>query len=183
MASQQHGHRRRSTPAPARFRPLSPLEAEGKARELLADLVRRHGRVGDMVATMAHSPAVLAGYLDLSRAMKRAALDRALGERVSVAVQARLGCQTCLDAHVDAARAVGVSDAEIELARTAGSADPRAAALLEFAMKVFTAPASVSDDDVVGLLAHGYSEREVVDVVGIVALNQLTGSFNLVAGL
>jgi hypothetical protein len=34
-----------------------------------------------------------------------------------------------------------------------------------------------------GLFDHGYSEQEVVDVVGIVALNQLTGSFNLVVGL
>ena len=183
MASRQHGAQGSAAAPPARFRPLTPTEAEGRAGEILADLVRRHGQVGDMVATMAHSPAVLAGYLDLSRAMKRAQLDRALSERVSVAVQARLGCATCLDAHTEAARRVGVTDAEIELAHTATSADPRIAALLEFAMKVFTAPATVTDDDVVGLLAEGYSEREIVDVVGVVALNQLTGSFNLVAGL
>jgi hypothetical protein len=29
----------------------------------------------------------------------------------------------------------------------------------------------------------GYSDREILDVVGLVALNVLTGSFNLVAGL
>jgi AhpD family alkylhydroperoxidase len=183
MTTRQRGRRNSATAPSARFRPLTPAEAEGKAGELLADLVRRHGQVGEMVATMAHSPAVLAGYLDLSRAMKRAQLDRALSERVSVAVQARLGCQTCLDAHTQAARGVGVSDEEIELARTATSADPRVAALLTFAMKVLTAPATITDDDVVDLLAEGYSEREIVDVVGVVALNQLTGSFNLVAGL
>ena len=136
-----------------------------------------------MVATMAHSPAVLAGYLDLSRAMKRAQLDRKLSERVSIAVHARLGCQTCLDAHIDAARRVGVGDDEIEAARTADSADEGVAAMLRFAISVLTEPAGLDDADIVDLLDHGYSEAEVLDVVGIVALNQLTGSFNLVVGL
>lgn len=183
MATQRQRNRPSSTSSPPRFRPLTPNDAEGKAAELLGELVGRHGQVGDMVATMAHSPAVLAGYLGLSRAMKRAALDRGLTERVSIAVQAGLGCRTCLEAHMEAARGLGLGDDEIESARTGRSADPRAAALLDFAMKVFAAPVTVTDDDVVALLAHGYSEREIVDVVGIVALNQLTGSFNLVAGL
>jgi hypothetical protein len=30
---------------------------------------------------------------------------------------------------------------------------------------------------------HGWSDRVLADVVGLVALNQLTGAFNLVAGL
>jgi hypothetical protein len=79
MTVERHGKKSQ----PARFRPLTPAEAPGKAAELLGDLVRRHGQVGTMVATMAHSPAVLAGYLDLSRATKRARLDRKLSERVS----------------------------------------------------------------------------------------------------
>ena len=136
-----------------------------------------------MVATMAHSPALLAGYLDLSRAMKRAKLDREVSERLSIAVQARLGCQTCLDAHIEAARRIGVPDEEIEAARSGQSADPGVAALLRFAVRVLTEPARLDDGDVVELLDHGYSEREALDVVGLVALNQLTGSFNLVAGL
>ena len=84
---------------------------------------------------------------------------------------------------MEAAKGVGVSDDEIEAARTADSEDPRVATLLRFATKVLTEPASLDDDDIMGLLDLGYSEQEVVDVVGIVALNQLTGSFNLVAGL
>ena len=136
-----------------------------------------------MVATMAHSPAVLAGYLELSRAMKRARLDRKLSERVSIAVQARLRCQTCLDAHIEAARRLGWADEEIQAALAADSADGGVAALLRFAMMVLTEPAGLDDADIVGLLDHGYSEQEVLDVAGIVALNQLTGSFNLVVGL
>jgi hypothetical protein len=51
----------------SRLATLTPETARGTARDLLTDLVARHGQVGDMVSTMAHSPAVLGGYLQLSR--------------------------------------------------------------------------------------------------------------------
>ena len=74
-------------------------------------------------------------------------------------------------------------DDEIEAAHTADSADEGVAALLRFAISVLTEPSGLDDPDIVDLLDHGYSEEEVLDVVGLVALNQLTGSFNLVVGL
>lgn len=166
-----------------RLEPLTPESARGKAKELLADLVARHGEVGTMVRTMAHSPAVLGGYLDLSRAMKRAKLDRTLSERVSLAVQEQLACATCLAAHTDAARAAGLGENEIALARTGSSYDPAAAALLRFAVQVLRSPAGITDEQVAALRGHGYRDREIADVVGIVALNLLTGAFNLVAGI
>lgn len=169
--------------APARFHRLTPDEATGKAADLLGELVARHGEVGDMVATMAHSPAVLAGYLELSRAMKRAKLARDLSERISIAVQTGLGCRTCLDAHIDAAHHIGITDGEIAAAQDATSADPRTAALLRFSAKVAAGPAAVDEADIEELRARRYSDREILDVVGIVALNQLTGTFNLIAGL
>ena len=107
----------------ARFRPLRPGETPGKAGELLGELVGlATARSETWVATMAHSPSVPRGYLEFSRAMKQAKLDRKLSELVSIAVQARLGCHTCLEAHVEAARRLGVGDDDIDAARTADSA-------------------------------------------------------------
>ena len=166
-----------------RFTSHSPETAVGKSTELLADIVNRHGSAGLMVRTMAGSPSVLAGYLDLSRAMKRSRLDRAISERISLAVQAHLGCGVCLAAHASAARAVGVDQAEIELAKTASSSDPKVAAILAFADHVHTHPASITDADIARLRDLGYDDRDILDVVALVALNVLTGSFNLVAGL
>ncbi|WP_233197149.1 hypothetical protein [Cryobacterium sp. N21] len=40
---------------------LTPATAVGASRDLLGELVDRHGQVGAMVSTMAHSPAVLGG--------------------------------------------------------------------------------------------------------------------------
>ncbi|MET8570439.1 carboxymuconolactone decarboxylase family protein [Streptomyces sp. NPDC004783] len=162
---------------------LTPDTAVGASRDLLADLVSRHGRIGDMVSTMAHSPAVLGGYLQLSRAMGRAKLDRRIGERISIAVQVQQGCGLCLDAHVGAARALGVDEEEIELARAGTSADPAIAAVVALALRIYREPTSITDEQVTALREYGYSDRAIADVVGVVALNVLTGAFNLLAGL
>ena len=92
-------------------------EAEGKARELLEELVERGGEPGPMVRAMANAPALLRGYLDLTRAMKRSHLDRRIVERINLAVHEWLSCDYCLVAHTRAARQLMVPDSEIQLAR------------------------------------------------------------------
>ncbi|MGW5673856.1 carboxymuconolactone decarboxylase family protein [Streptomyces sp. NPDC003860] len=163
---------------------LTPDTAVGASRDLLAELAsRHHGQLGDMVSTMAHSPAVLGGYLQLSRAMGRAKLDRRTSERISIAIQAHQGCGLCLEAHVSAARALGVDEDEIERARQGTSADPATAAIVALALQVHREPTSITDEQVGALREHGFSDRAIADVVGVVALNVLTGAFNLLAGL
>jgi AhpD family alkylhydroperoxidase len=163
--------------------PLNPDDAPDKSRELLEGIVARHGSVGDMVATMAHSPALLQGYLDFSRAMKRVKLPRRLSEKLSLAAQSWIGCGTCLAAHTAAGRAAGLSETDIALARDATATDPREAALIAFAVRVLAEPPSITADDIAELRGHGWTDRVIADVVGVVTLNLLTGAFNLVAGI
>lgn len=165
------------------WEPLTSGTALGRSRDLLGELEARHGRPGLMARTMAHSPALLDGYLALSRAMRRVKLSRAASERISLAVQARVGCDLCLDAHRRAAEALGLSRDEIARAEAGHSADPRHDALIRFALQVLTGPSGIDGDTVAELLDLGVTRREVGEVVGIVVLNQLTGSFNLVAGV
>ena len=165
------------------FEPLTPETASGRSQDILTELTRRHGEVGAMVSTMAHSPAVLEGYLGLSKAMRRSKLSRAVSERISLAIQQRQGCEMCLGFHTAAAAAAGLSEDEILAARLATSADPAAAEAIRFGMQIYTAPWSISDDDVDQLVDLGYSERDIADIVGIVALNVLTGAFNLATGV
>lgn len=168
---------------PTRFVAHTSDSAIGTAKDRLVEIEGRHGSVGSMVATMAGSPSVVSGYLDLSRAMKRSRLDRAISERISLAVQESLGCELCLEAHAAAARSVGVSDHEIELARQGTSADPTIALVVEFGLRVHLDPSSVTDHDVDRLRSAGFRDRDILDIVGLVALNVLTGTFNLIAGL
>jgi uncharacterized peroxidase-related enzyme len=167
----------------ARIEPIAMEEAQGTARELLNEVVRRGGDPGPMVRAMANAPALLRGYLDLSRAMKRVRIDRRIRERINLAVHERLQCDYCLVAHTRAARQLGVSDREIQLARQGTSSDPAIAAILAFAQQVLAAPADIGDADLERLRAHGYGDEQIAEVPGLVALQLLTGAFNLVAGI
>ena len=88
----------------ARIEPVELDGATAKARELLEEYATRGGEPGPMVRTMANAPALLRGYLDLSRAMKRSHLDRRITERIALAAQEWIGCEYCVAAHTAAAQ-------------------------------------------------------------------------------
>jgi AhpD family alkylhydroperoxidase len=167
----------------ARIDPIPMDQAQGKARELLDELVEHGGEPGPMVRAMARAPALLRGYLDLTRAMKRSHIDRRITERINLAVHEWLGCDYCLVAHTRAARQLGVSDNEIKLARQGTSHDPAIASIVAFAQQLLAGPAEIGDADVDRLRAHGYRDEQIAEVAGLVSLQLLTGAFNLIAGI
>ena len=167
----------------ARIEALDRAEATGKAKDLLDELAARGGEPGTMVRAMAQAPALLRGYLDLNRAMKRTHLDRRISEQIALAAQEWIGCAECLEAHGAAARELGLSDSEIALARQGTATDLRIAAIVAFGQQVIAAPAEVSDEQVDELRGYSYSDEQIAEVVGLVSLQLLTGGFNLVAGL
>jgi AhpD family alkylhydroperoxidase len=166
-----------------RIEPIPVEEAEGRARELLDELVERGGEPGPMVRAMANAPALLTGYLDLTRAMKRSHIDRRITERINLAVHEWLSCDYCLLAHTRAARQLGVPESEIRLAREGTSSDPAIAAIVAFSQQVLAAPAEIGDTDFERLHEQGYRDEQIAEVVGLVSLQLLTGAFNLVAGI
>ena len=161
---------------------IDPDQASGAVKQTLDELSRR-GPLGPMIRGMANSTALLRGYLELSRAMKRSHLDRRVSERLSLSVQEWIGCDYCLAAHTEAARQLGLSETDIALARQGTATDPKVAALVAFAQQIAAAPSEVSDEQVAELRDLGWRDEQIADVVGLVALNILTGSFNLVAGI
>ncbi len=170
--------------SPPRFPAHTPATAAGRARVALTRLWDRHGdQVGVMTRTMAGSPSVLDGYLELSRAMKCTALPRPLSEQISLSIQQHLDCALCLASRTTAAREAGLSDDDIALARSGTAIEPAAAALIAYANQVHRAPASVTSEQIDELRRLGHSDPQLLDVVALVELNHLTGAFNLVAGL
>ena len=166
-----------------RIEPIDLDHAPAKARELVDEYAARAGAPGPMVRTMANAPALLRGYLDLNRAMKRSHFDRRITERIALAAQEWIGCAYCVAAHTAAAQKLGLSDRDIELAKQGTATDPAIAAIVAFGQQVIAAPAEISDDDIERLRTHGYRDEQIAEVVGIVSLMLLTGAFNLVAGI
>ncbi len=166
-----------------RIEPIDMSAATGKAKELLDELAGRGGEPGPMVRAMANAPVVLRSFLDLNRAVKRSHLDRRITERINLAVHEWLGCRYCLVAHTRAARELGLTEDDIELARQGTATDPKVAALVGYGQQLIAAPGEVSDADIAALRRHGYSDEQIAEVVALVALQLLTGAFNLVAGI
>ena len=163
---------------------IDPDAAGGKVADMLSEHAQRSGNPpGPMIRGMANSSSLLRGYLDLNRAMKRAHLDRAVSERISLAAQQWIGCDYCIEAHARAGRAAGLTDNDIELAKQGTATDAKTAAIVAFGQQIVAAPSEVTDDDVQNLKALGWRDEQIADVVGLVALNLLTGGFNLVAGI
>ena len=166
-----------------RIEPIEISAATGAAAELLQELSSRGGEPGPMVRAMANAPVVLRSYLDLNRAVKRSHIDRRVSERVNLAVHEWLGCAYCLAAHTRAARELGLSELDIELARQGTATDPKVAALVAYGQQLIAAPGEVTDEQVTGLREYGYTDEQIAEIVALVALQLLTGAFNLVAGI
>ncbi|GAA2126192.1 carboxymuconolactone decarboxylase family protein [Actinomadura napierensis] len=142
-------------------------------------LEKRLGHMPNMLRVMANAPAVLDGYLGLSRSLKKASLPPATAERIALAVGAANDCGYCVAAHTHGARGAGLSDDEVEAAKAGTSADPKEAAVVAFAREL-TESRGRADDAAVR--EAGWSEAQVLEIIGIVALQTLTNYVNKVAG-
>jgi uncharacterized peroxidase-related enzyme len=161
-----------------RIAPVDYATASGRAKELLDDVKGLLGVTPNMTTTMARS-AVLEGYLDLNRALRKGSIGAADGERIALGVAEANGCSYCLSAHTYLATNVArLDNEEIDRARHFDSAGPKSAAILAFARAVLATRGGVSDGDVATARKAGLSDPELGDIVGHVAVNVLTNYFN-----
>jgi uncharacterized peroxidase-related enzyme len=158
-----------------------PTTATGETRRLLDTVQATLGVTPNMTRTMATSPAVLKGWLELNGALGTT-LTRGLNEQIAIAVAEANGCAYCLSAHTAIGGLVGVDDAELARSRRGESADPMTAGALAFARAVNAKRGAVDDDDVERVRAAGWDDADIAAIVAHVALNVFTNYFNLVAG-
>lgn len=167
----------------ARLQPLSPETTSGKTKEILAGVKSKLGSVPNIYGAMAHSPALLEGYLGLSGALGGGKLDPKLREFISLAVAEKNGCSYCLSAHTTIGNKMLVIDEQTLLkSRTEESIDGRTDAALTFVTAIVDKKGKVSDADIITVKEAGYTDEEIAEIFGNVALNLLTNYFNELAG-
>jgi uncharacterized peroxidase-related enzyme len=161
---------------------INPAEATGEAGELLTELKKTIGSVPNMAKAMANSPALLKGWMALSGALSGGVLPAAVRERLALATAEHNRCTYCLSAHTFLGKNVAKLDAqEIELARSAKSADPHAAALLALSDAIARGHGAIDETDLRAARTAGVTDAEIAEVIGNLALNILTNYFNIVA--
>jgi AhpD family alkylhydroperoxidase len=121
------------------------------------------------------------GYAGLAGALDSGLLPKRVREQVALAVAARNGCDYCLAAHRTGGRFARLSAQEIAAAERGEADDPKEAAGLALALELLERVGDADDATLARARAAGFSDAEVVELAGHVALNVLTNTVNRLA--
>lgn len=160
---------------------VDPARTEGKTKQQLAAFESKLGVIPNMTRVMAQAPAALDGYVAFSGALGAGKLSAKVREQIALAVAETNLCRYCLGAHAAIGAKVGLTPAEIDAARRATAADPKAAAAVRLARAIVTQRGEVSDAELQKARAAGLGDGELLEVVANVALNLFTNYVNHVA--
>lgn len=139
------------------------------------------GIVPNLFRLVGLSPAALEGLLNLNGALAKT-LNAATRERIALAVAQVNGCDYCLSAHTYLGLNLAkLSEEEVAQNRRGSSTDPRAIAAVAFAAKVTAGRGRVSDADIAAVKLAGFTEAQIIEIVGLVAANVFTNYVNNVA--
>lgn len=156
--------------------------APAAAQPLLDAVEKQLGVVPNLYRLIALSPPVLQGVLGLGGALAKT-LNVKTRERIALAIAQINGCDYCLSAHTYLGLNLAKIDAdEIALNRRGASSDPMANAAVAFAAEVTRSRGQVSGADIAAVRAAGFTDAQIVEIVGVVVENVFTNFLNNVAG-
>jgi uncharacterized peroxidase-related enzyme len=164
-----------------RISPIAHDAATGKAKTLLDGVKTKLGFVPNMMATMAHAPAVLEGYLNFSGALSHGVLNAKVREQIAIAVAEANTCDYCASAHRAIGGMVGLAEKELDASRAATSPDVKVDTILKLAQRLVLSKGRLTDAELSKARATGLSDAEIQEVVANVALNILTNYINHLA--
>ncbi len=158
--------------------PATVEAAPAGSQPLLNAVKAKFGSVPNLFRLVGASPAVLEGYVGFNGGLQKGTLTAATRERIALAVANINRCTYCNNAHTVLGKLAKLTDGEIEAARLGSSSDPKADAAVKFAALVARNRGQVTDSDVAAVKNAGYSEAELIEIVGHVALNVFTNYVN-----
>jgi uncharacterized peroxidase-related enzyme len=157
---------------------VEPEEADAFTKKLFDQV----GMVPNLYCVMANSSTVFDGFLKLTRCLEASKLDKKTREMIYLLTSQINRCEYCLASHTSTAVEHGVMTKEETIqARKAQSPDPRTQAILSFAKEVAEKRGHVSDETFDRLREHGFSDEEIVEAIGTIALATLSNYVAIVS--
>ncbi|WP_327359243.1 carboxymuconolactone decarboxylase family protein [Streptomyces sp. NBC_01304] len=124
------------------------------------------GKVPDAVARLAESPELLNNFLQLTKVFESCTLEPVAREVVVMTVATRNDCHICVTMHTGKLRQLGAgTDVITALRKEQPLDDERLEAVRQFTLEVLATNGGVGDDELKAFLAHGYTERNALEVV------------------
>jgi len=164
-----------------RITAIDSSTAQGQTKDLLDATQAQLGRIPNLYACIAQSPAALDGYLALRGALGKGALSIPMRERIALLTAAINDCGYCVSAHTFRGAKIGLSSSELAATQDSQSEEPKSRAALQFVDALLQQHGQISNDDFAQVKAQGWSDAEIGEMVAHVALNVFSNYFNHVA--
>lgn len=157
------------------------LQTAPPASKALLEATRKHwGFVPTLHGTLAESPEALEAYTTLFALVGQSTLAPAEQQVAFLAVSVMHGCEYCVAGHTYLARSVGMPEPTLQaLRRRQPIADnPRHQALRSFCEAVVRERGFAGDAAVDAFIAAGFTRRNVLEVVTIIATKTISNYTN-----
>ena len=164
-----------------RIKALTPVQVPADSKPTLDGFSKNIGFTPNMMATFATSPIAFNAWAALFSGMNKA-LDVKTRDSIGLAVSEVNGCNYCLTVHSYTAKHMAKLEAdEIILARKGHATDPKRDAAVQFARKVIETRGRIDDADLAAVRDAGYTDANIIEIVGLVAMYSLTNFINNVS--
>ena len=163
---------------------LTPIQTNGATVELKHSLKNSRLKlkeVPNFFHLLANSPASLRAYIRADAALVRGQLTPRQRQQVALAVAEINGSSYSLTARYDTGKRFGLTYPEMQLARNAAAADPKADTMLRFTRAVVLQRGDISDEDFQELSKAGFTDAQIIEIVANIALNIFSNYFSSVA--
>lgn len=161
-----------------RINPVTMENAPQASKPVMEQLKANFGRVPNIFATLAHSPAALKSLTGMFAALEEGALSGKAHEAIALRLGEFHGCNYCTAAHSVKAKMAGATVEETIAFRKGQSDDPKIQALLTLAATMANNRGKLDDADVQAARDAGLSDAELLETVAIVACNTYTNYVN-----
>src|SRR6201984_2966458 len=163
----------------ARIKIVDPAQATGKSKELLTALQKNIKSVPNLARALANSPAALKAWMEFDSALAKGSLNPKLRQEIALAVGQKNGCEDCVSAHTAIGKFAGLTDQQILDSRQGQGTAPNDTGRLTFARELLEKRGQVPASSIQALRDQGFTDGEIAEIVGHVALNIFTNYFNI----
>ena len=152
------------------------------SRATLEATAKKYGFVPNLYGVLAESPTAIQAYAAINKALEQSALTSVEQQVVTLTVSAANSCAYCMGAHSTVAQMIHIPEQIlVELRGQRDLSDAKLNALRLLVVSVLHHRGWVPDEDLKQFAAAGYDERQLLDVVTIVALKTLSNYVNHIA--
>lgn len=158
---------------------IDVAEADGQLAEMYDELVKKRGKVSNILKVHSLNPAALGDHLDLYMTLMfgSSGLSRLEREAIAVVVSANNECEYCVNHHLESLRHYLDDEEALNILATADgleTLEPRLSNIVRHAERLTSAPGAMTESDLGELRAEGLSDKDILDLTLIV------GYFNFV---